>query len=153
MGQKVRIGARTSVGYPWTVALGDRCVIESDVFLKIVEDSAALTVGSDSFVGKGTEFDVSERVTVGRNTLIAPGCFITDHTHLISAVARIDAQGCSARAVVIGDDVWIGAQSVILDGARIGNGAVIGAHSVVKGEIPSMAIAVGAPARVIGKRQ
>lgn len=54
--------------------------------------------------------------------------------------------------VVLGNDVWIGAHCMLLPGARIGNGAVVGAYSVVRGEIPAMAIAVGSPARVVGQR-
>lgn len=153
LGEKVRLGPRISVHRPWSVHLGDRCVLEAEVFLKVVDDAAVLIVGSDSFVGRGTEFDVLQSVTVGRHTLIAPGCFITDHGHRFGAESRIDSQGCSALPVVIGSDVWIGTQSIILQGARVGDGAVIGAHSVVKGEIPAMAIAVGAPARIVGKRQ
>lgn len=153
LGKKVRVGPRTSVLRPWAVGLGDRCVLESDVFLKMVDDAAVLAIGADSFVGRGTEFDVLHSVSVGCHSLIAPGCFITDHAHRIQGDNLIDTQGCSVLPVVIGNDVWIGAHSVILEGARIGDGAVIGANSVVKGEIPAMAIAVGAPARIIGKRQ
>ena len=54
--------------------------------------------------------------------------------------------------IVIGHDVWIGTQSVILSGVKIGNGAIIGANSVVTEDIPDYAIAVGSPARVIRKR-
>lgn len=54
--------------------------------------------------------------------------------------------------ILIGNDVWIGAQCVILGGARIGNGAVIAANSVVVGEIPPFAIAAGSPAKVIKYR-
>jgi virginiamycin A acetyltransferase len=51
--------------------------------------------------------------------------------------------------IVIGNDVWIGAQCVVTSGAKIGNGAVIAANSVVAGEIPPFAIAAGSPAKVI----
>ncbi|QCK15917.1 CatB-related O-acetyltransferase [Mangrovivirga cuniculi] len=54
--------------------------------------------------------------------------------------------------IIIGNDVWIGTQSVILSGAKIGNGAIIAANSVVNGEIPPYAIAVGSPAKVIKYR-
>jgi acetyltransferase-like isoleucine patch superfamily enzyme len=51
--------------------------------------------------------------------------------------------------VKIGDDVWIGAQSIILAGSTIGSGSVIGAGSVVKGVIPPNCLAAGSPARII----
>lgn len=55
----------------------------------------------------------------------------------------------SKGPVIIGNDVWIGAQSIVLSGSRIGDGAIIGANSVVIGNIPPYSIAVGSPARVI----
>jgi acetyltransferase-like isoleucine patch superfamily enzyme len=58
----------------------------------------------------------------------------------------------TARGCIIADDVWIGRGSAILAGAKLRTGCVIGANSVVKGEIPEAVIAVGAPARVITSR-
>ena len=58
----------------------------------------------------------------------------------------------SKAGIEIGHDVWIGTQCVILGGAKIGNGAIIAANSVVTGEIPAYAIAVGSPAKVIKYR-
>jgi acetyltransferase-like isoleucine patch superfamily enzyme len=59
-------------------------------------------------------------------------------------------QPLSSRGpIVIEDDVWLGYGVVVLSGARIGRGAVIGANSVVSGAIPPGAVAVGAPARVV----
>ncbi|WP_422006243.1 CatB-related O-acetyltransferase [Roseivirga pacifica] len=58
----------------------------------------------------------------------------------------------SKGAINVGNDVWIGMHTVVLGGAKIGHGAIIGANSVVNGDIPSYAIAVGSPAKVIGYR-
>ncbi|MBD3627915.1 CatB-related O-acetyltransferase [Cyclobacterium sp.] len=54
--------------------------------------------------------------------------------------------------IEIGNDVWIGTKTVVLSGAKIGHGAIIGANSVVKGIIPAFAIAVGSPAKVVKYR-
>jgi acetyltransferase-like isoleucine patch superfamily enzyme len=65
-------------------------------------------------------------------------------------------QGDTMGTLSIGNDVWIGQGAIILgspDGTFIGNGVVIGAHSVVKESIPDYAVAVGAPARIVGFRQ
>ena len=59
----------------------------------------------------------------------------------------------AVEGIFIGDDVWIGAQCIIVKGARIGNGAVIGANSLVNSDILDNAIAFGTPARVHGYRQ
>lgn len=58
----------------------------------------------------------------------------------------------SKGGIEVGNDVWIGTQSIILSGVKIGNGAVIGANSVVTSDIPPFAIAVGSPAKVIKYR-
>lgn len=65
----------------------------------------------------------------------------------------ITEQGVSHQGITIGDDVLVGANAVILDGCRIGKGAVIGAGSVVTGDVPEYAIMAGVPARPIGERQ
>ncbi|QHL89493.1 hypothetical protein GU926_17095 [Nibribacter ruber] len=54
--------------------------------------------------------------------------------------------------IVIGNDVWIGAHSIVLSGVTIGNGAIIGANSVVTKDLPPYSIAVGTPAKVIKYR-
>jgi acetyltransferase-like isoleucine patch superfamily enzyme len=62
------------------------------------------------------------------------------------------AQGYTTAPIVIGDDVWLGSKSVVLKGVSIGRGAVVGAGAVVTRSLPSGAVAVGVPARVIGSR-
>jgi acetyltransferase-like isoleucine patch superfamily enzyme len=150
---KVRIGSRVLADRPWGIALGERVFIESDVYLKLVSDRAELRVGDHTFIGRGSELDVDESVTVGAHTLIAPGCFITDHHHEIAGHARIDQQACRTEPVVIGDDVWVGANCVILAGVTIGDGAVIGAGAVVTRNVAEMDIVAGVPARRIGSRK
>ena len=54
--------------------------------------------------------------------------------------------------VKIGKNVWIGTKATIMDGVTIGDGAIIGAHSLVKSDVPALAVAVGAPARIIQKK-
>jgi virginiamycin A acetyltransferase len=58
----------------------------------------------------------------------------------------------SKGPIVIGHDVWIGTQAIILSGAKIGNGAIIGANAVVSGEIPAFAVAAGNPAKIVRYR-
>jgi acetyltransferase-like isoleucine patch superfamily enzyme len=103
-------------------------------------------------LGTQTELDVNNSIVVGDHTVIAPGCFITDHDHGILAGRRIDEQTCREGPVSIGSDVWIGARVCILRGVAIGNGAVVGAGSVVKQNISPYDIAAGVPAKIIGNR-
>jgi acetyltransferase-like isoleucine patch superfamily enzyme len=70
--------------------------------------------------------------------------------HLFGESMRRDI--VSKGGIVIGNDVWVGTQCVILSGARVSDGVVIGANSVVESDIPPYAIAVGSPARVVKYR-
>jgi acetyltransferase-like isoleucine patch superfamily enzyme len=150
--RKVHLGARLRADRPWGIELGERVSVESDVYMKLVSDRAKLVIGDFTFIGRGCEFDVEGSVRLGAHTLIAPGCFITDHHHEISARRRIDEQGCETKPVRIGDDVWIGANSVILAGITVHDGAIIGAGAVVTRDVGAMEIFAGVPARKIGSR-
>jgi len=150
--EKVRLGRRVQVKRPWGLTLGKRVLIENDVFLKLVSDNANLNIGEYTFIGQGCVVDVEGFVSVGSHSLIAPGCFITDHHHKISERLRIDQQSCRTAPVHIGNDVWIGANSVILAGVTISDGAVVGAGAVVTRDVAEMDIVAGVPALQIGSR-
>lgn len=153
-----RIAAKTSIGSgfrtrrPWCIDLGTRVEIEHDVFLKIVGDYARLVIGDHTFIGKGSEIDVLQSITIGPHTLIAPNVFITDHTHNASAKLRLDEQDNRSAPVVIGSDAWVGTRAVILLGVTIGDCAIVGAGAVVTKDVPAKAIVAGVPARIIGTR-
>jgi acetyltransferase-like isoleucine patch superfamily enzyme len=150
--RKTFFGPGCKVERPWCVTIGERFVAEGSVYLKIVADNATLEFGDYVFVGCGSEFDVVEQVSVGDHTVIAPGCFITDHNHGIAGDARIDQQAAFPRPVIIGRDVWLGAKVVVVAGVTIGDGAVVGASSVVTRDVPPMAVVAGAPARLLRYR-
>ena len=152
MGGKVYLGARFRMDRPWCVALGERSHVEDDVWFKIIEDEAKLRIGRFTFIGRGTQFDISCATFVGDHTLIAPGCFITDHTHVARSGMRIDQQSSAWRPVHIGSDVWLGRGVTVLPGVTIADGAIIGAGSVVTRDIPASAVCVGVPARIQGFR-
>jgi len=150
---KARFGPGCKVERPWCVKIGSRFHAEAGVYLKVVSDEASLEFGDHVFVGRGTEFDVMGEVSVGDHTVIAPGCFITDHNHGTSPTLGIDQQACIAGPVIIGSDVWLGANVVVLPGVSIGDGAVVGANAVVTHNVPSMAIVVGVPAGLLRYRE
>jgi acetyltransferase-like isoleucine patch superfamily enzyme len=94
------------------------------------------------------------KVTIGSGTWIAPNAYIVPTTHAYKRRdLTISQQGSHGADITIGEDCWIGINVVISPGVTIGKGAVIGANSVVTKDIPEYAIAVGAPARVIGERE
>jgi len=85
---------------------------------------------------------------------MASHIFISDTNHggeNDSPETAPDSRPLTSNPVKIGKNVWIGEGACILPGTVIGDGCIIGAHSVIKGEIPSYSIAAGAPARVVKK--
>jgi acetyltransferase-like isoleucine patch superfamily enzyme len=132
-----RIGARV-VFYPgvW-IAPGRGLTLSDDVDLALdvyIETSGGVEIGARVLVGPRTcIFSANHSVPLGRGRIFGAG--------------RADAP------VVIGDDVWLGANVIVLPGVRIGEGAVIGAGSVVTRSIPAMTVAVGNPARVLRERR
>lgn len=149
---KCRIGARVRFDRPWNVALGERVTLEPDVWCKLATDAARVQIGDYTFVGRGAEIDVTQRVVIGRHVLIAPGVFITDHNHDFSDSGLIQEQGCTARPVTIEDDVWLGTRCVILPGVTIGRGAVVGAGAVVVHDVAEDTVVAGVPARFLRHR-
>lgn len=112
---------------------------------------AVIRIGAGTRMA-GTCVHAYRSVTIGERCLISANCQIFDgNAHELSfpdASGRIHSVGLS-RPIVIEDDVWIGANCIVLPGVTIGRGAVIAAGSVVTKNVPSMAVARGNPARVI----
>ena len=152
LGMKSRVGARCVIQRPSSLEAGTRCQLEHEVFIKITQDLARIELGAEVFLGRGVELDIAYGLSVGKQTLIAPGCFITDHSHKCAAGASIASQGCEGAPVRIGSDVWLGAKSVVLAGVTIGDGAIVAAGAVVNRDVASMSIVAGVPARVVGQR-
>ncbi|CAG7786545.1 unnamed protein product, partial [Allacma fusca] len=86
-------------------------------------------------------------VTIGKNFLAAPGVHIYAATHPLDCIERRVFE--VAKAITIGDDVWIGGMAVICPGVKIGNGVVVGAGSVVTKDVPDYVVVAGNPAKII----
>lgn len=93
------------------------------------------------------------RIIVGDDVLFGPEVMVTAANYRFNDGHPVTRQAMDEADVVIGRDVWLGTRAIVLPGARIGDGAIIGAGAVVRGEIPAMAIAVGVPARVVSQRR
>jgi len=98
--------------------------------------------------------NISGNIRIGANTLIGGYVTIIDTNHVFDdPCVPIRMQGGEQRDIIIGNDVWIGTNSIVLPGVRIGDHAVIGALSVVTKEVPEWCVSVGNPARVIRMRE
>ena len=84
---------------------------------------------------------------------MGPGCAVIASNHGVAAGHLIREQPDEDAPIVIGDDVWIGANVVVTAGSVINDGCVVGAGAVVVGELPANMICVGIPARPLKSRQ
>lgn len=112
-----------------------------------------INVGAGTTIGPFCVLYGHGGLFIGKNCLIASHvvCIPENHRYELTDVL-IREQGWSRRGIHIGDDVWLATGVVVVDGVSIGTGAVIGAGAVVTRDIPPQSVAVGVPARVIGKR-
>ena len=128
--------------------LGDYSVIES--FACINNAVGDVIIGDHTRVGLHNT--VIGPVTIGSHVNLAQGITVTALNHnFADSEKRIDEQGVRTTPVVIEDDVWIGANAVVLPGVRIGNHSVIAAGAVVTKDVPSHSIVAGVPAKAIKK--
>ena len=128
--------------------LGRRSVVESYCCI----NNAVGDVVIGDYTRIGIHCTVIGPVSIGSHVNLAQGIVVTALNHNFEdATKRIDQQGVSTKPVVIGDDVWIGANAVILPGVTIGRHVVVAAGAVVTKDVPEYSIVAGVPAKVIKK--
>ena len=126
--------------------LGRRSVVES--YCCINNAVGDVTIGDHTRIG--IHCTVIGPVCIGNNVNLAQGITVTALNHNFEdASRRIDEQGISTKPVVIGDDVWIGANAVILPGVTIGRHVVVAAGAVVTKDVPDYSLVAGVPAKII----
>lgn len=111
-----------------------------------------LRIGDNS--GVGVHALIAPHVTIGDDVMMGPDCmlFTSNHGMKLAGVPMWRQSSSKPVPIVIGNDVWIGARVIILPGVHVGDGAVIGAGSVVTKDVPSCAVVAGNPARFIRMR-
>ena len=126
--------------------LGRKSVIES--YCCINNAVGEVEIGDHTRIG--IHCTVIGPVSIGNNVNLAQGITVTALNHNFTDTSRrIDEQGISTKPVVIGDDVWIGANAVILPGVTIGRHVVVAAGAVVTNDVPNNCVVGGVPAKVI----
>lgn len=133
-----------------SVELGNRVQLYSDIIIES-GDGGMLTIGDEVHIQPRCFFMAyTGSITIGQRVEIAPNCAFYPYNHGTQLGKLIRTQPCVTKGgISIGDDAWLGYGVVVLDGATVGKGAIIGAGSVVTNDIPDNAIACGVPAKVI----
>jgi acetyltransferase-like isoleucine patch superfamily enzyme len=127
-------------------SLGDYSVVES--FACINNAVGDVLIGNHTRIGLHNT--IIGPVRIGNNVNLAQGITVTALNHNFDDTnKRIDEQGVSTNAVTIEDDVWIGANAVVLPGVTIGTHCVVAAGAVVTKDVPPHSLVAGVPAKVI----
>ncbi len=131
------------------IKVGRQCMIAADSFIH-----GPLTLGDEVAINHGCSIDGGRHgITIGNQTRIANNVTIYAFNHGMAPETPIYQQASNSKGVVIGEDVWIGAQAGIVDGVTIGSHAVVGMGAVVTKDVADYAIVAGNPAKVIGDRR
>ena len=109
-----------------------------------------LVIGDDVNISMGVIITTAGGVTVGARTMIGYRSQILSSNHVIKTGVRgVSQTGKSLKSVVIGEDVWIGANCIITAGVKIGSGSVVAAGSVVVKDVAEDTLVGGVPAKPI----
>lgn len=145
---KMEQGVRFSCTDGGRIEIGDSFYASKGCML--ICRGGLLVVKDNVFLGVGAIVVCVGAIEIGPGCMIAEYVVIRDQDHGMESLP-VSRSGFVVAPIVLGGDVWVCAKASILKGSLIGDGAVVGAHSVVRGSIPSGSLAVGAPAKVVKK--
>ena len=150
------------------IIIGSNCYFENNILLKAT-DNGKIKIGNNVTISQGVQIIARggmvkieenvhigvgviivalEEISIGAGTLIAEYVVIRDQDHIVNSKNLISS-GFKVNKIKIKENVWIGSKSTILRKSEIEEGAVIGAHTLVRGKINANTLAVGIPAKMI----
>lgn len=140
------------------VILGDNVTIAKFTTIQctgiIRSLGVGLKIGTNTAVGAYSFIGAQGGVTIGNNVIMGPRVNLHAENHRYENLHMpIRLQGETRKGIIIEDDCWIGAGSIILDGVHIESGCVVAAGSVITKDVPALAVVAGVPARVIKYRK
>jgi acetyltransferase-like isoleucine patch superfamily enzyme len=145
-------GVKFEIGQRATVSLGRWSWIGHDT--KVRAHEGHVSIGPKSVLGQECTISCYQRVSIGRECIIADRVMMIDFDHGMVEVERpIREQGIYKRDVAVGHNVWIGYGACLLRGVSVGNNAVVGTSAVVTTDVSENAIVGGIPARLIRMRE
>ena len=148
LGRDVEMLARRGYGRivlgRW-VHLGDRCSLRAH--------EGTLRIGDKTVLGREDTLNCFLDVSIGPRCIVADWVYVGDFDHRYDYLhVPIKDQGIVKSPVRVGADVWIGVKASVLRGAQVGDGCVLAAHTVVKGDVPAGSVVAGVPGRVVRDR-
>ena len=125
-----------------------------------IHPTASLRCGENIYLGKNSHINQycciwdskKSRIVLGDDLLMGPGAKVFSSNHTVQMGTPMNSQPFREKDIIIGNDVWLGANAVVVAGVNIGDGAIIAAGSVVTKDVPEYTIAGGIPAKPIKKR-
>lgn len=150
LGDRVRVWGRLHVIAQGRLVVGLRTQLYSTIATTelVVGPGGELEIGDHGFINYGCSISASLRVTIGPRCRIGTHVLMMDNDFHRLEPARRDERPESAP-ITVGENVWIGGRSIVLNGVTIGDDSVIGAGSVVSSDVPPSTVVAGVPARVI----
>jgi virginiamycin A acetyltransferase len=137
------------------IQIGDKSFVDSFVKMKFSGGKGDIIIGEKCYINSGCVFYSGHGIVLGNKVLIASNCTLAPVNHGIKKESTMLEQPhmASKGGIIIEDDVWIGANTVILDGSYIETGCIVGAGSVVRGRLLAYGIYVGNPIHCQGQRE
>ena len=137
------------------IIIGPDSYIDAFVKIKAAGGVGNITIGRQSFINSGCVLYIGNGIAIGDNVSIAANCVLAPTNHEFkdrNVLHQMQGFRPSRGGIVIEDDVWIGAGSVLLDGSKIARGGIIGACSLVRGVTDEFGVYVGNPLAKRGER-
>lgn len=138
------------------IIIEDGVIIDAFVKIKPVGGVGDVRIGRNSYINSGCVIYSGNGVVIGENVLVAANCTfasVSHEYHSRSILIKDQKFRPSKGGIRVEDDVWIGANCVLLDGSAVRVGCVIGAGSLVRGELDAYGIYAGNPLQKIGERE
>jgi acetyltransferase-like isoleucine patch superfamily enzyme len=148
VGANVRVTGRPRVRNEGRLQIGDNCHFRSTIAMLelYVAPGAEMILGNDVHVNSGDTFAAFSRIEIGDRVEVGPLVAVYDSNfHDLYERQMLP----EPQPVIIEDDVWLGAKSTILPGVRIGRGAVVSAHALVRRDVEPFTIVSGVPAKPV----
>lgn len=150
LGERVRVWGRPAISNFGRMRIADRVRLVSTIATTelVAGEHGLLDIGASVFINYGCSISASLLVRIGANCNIGTHVIIMDSDfHRLEPERRTESP--EPQAIILEDNVWLGARVIVMRGVTIGAGSVIGAGSIVTRDIPPRSVAVGLPAKVI----